>query len=248
MHHSSIRKSGFSLVELSIVLVILGLLTGGILGGKSLIDAAELRAVTTEFSQWQTAVNTYRQKYMDYPGDMETATRFWPDDTDNGNGDGVIGYHGSAYGGSDQPTEHFLFWQHLALAGLIQGEYTGESATGSSWHHAAGENAPVSKFGSASWAVDSTSDHENVMFDVPRSNVLEFGMPGVEEMVYGAAMTPEEAWNIDAKLDDGLPGKGGVVAIRWNDCTNATARTMLDSVYELAEDSALCSLMFRNGI
>lgn len=63
-----IYNGGFSLVELSIVLVILGLLTGGILGGQSLIKAAELRAVTTELDAFQTATNTFRQKYFALPG------------------------------------------------------------------------------------------------------------------------------------------------------------------------------------
>ncbi|MGB1539971.1 MAG: prepilin-type N-terminal cleavage/methylation domain-containing protein, partial [Rickettsiales bacterium] len=54
---------GFSLVELSIVLVILGLLTGGILGGQSLIRAAEMRAIATEYDAWKTAVNVFKDKY-----------------------------------------------------------------------------------------------------------------------------------------------------------------------------------------
>ena len=70
------QKQGFSLVELSIVLVILGLLTGGILTGQSLIRAAELRSVTTEFQKYQTAMMTFRDRYMALPGDMRNATAF----------------------------------------------------------------------------------------------------------------------------------------------------------------------------
>jgi prepilin-type N-terminal cleavage/methylation domain-containing protein len=60
-------KAAFSLVELSIVLVILGLLTGGILTGQNLIRAAELRAVVTEFNRYQTAVRTFEDKYSPFP-------------------------------------------------------------------------------------------------------------------------------------------------------------------------------------
>ena len=70
-------KNGFSLVELSIVLVILGLLTGGILGGQALIRAAELRAATTESQRYLAAINSFRDKYFALPGDMAIATRFW---------------------------------------------------------------------------------------------------------------------------------------------------------------------------
>lgn len=70
-------KHGFSLVELSIVLVILGLLTGGILAGQSLIRAAELRSVSTEQSRWVTAANSFRDKYFALPGDFRDATKFW---------------------------------------------------------------------------------------------------------------------------------------------------------------------------
>lgn len=99
---------GFSLVELSIVLVILGLLTGGILAGQSLIRAAELRSVITTTDRYQAAVYSFRDKYFALPGDMRNATSFWGDQatgpsacadagitdgtpgTCNGNGDGLI--------------------------------------------------------------------------------------------------------------------------------------------------------------
>lgn len=99
-------QKAFSLVELSIVLVILGLLTGGILAGQSLIRASELRAVVTEYERYIAASHTFRDKYMAIPGDMANATRFWGDDaalcadagitngtpgTCNGNANGSIG-------------------------------------------------------------------------------------------------------------------------------------------------------------
>ncbi|PZP83692.1 MAG: type II secretion system protein, partial [Azospirillum brasilense] len=63
MHRPS-PTHGFSLVELSIVLVILGLLTGGILGGQSLIRAAELRTISTDANRYITAAQTFRDKYF----------------------------------------------------------------------------------------------------------------------------------------------------------------------------------------
>ena len=69
--------SAFSLVELSIVLVILGLLTGGILAGQSLIRAAQLRAVSTEYSRYVASINSFRDKYFGWPGDLRNATAFW---------------------------------------------------------------------------------------------------------------------------------------------------------------------------
>jgi prepilin-type N-terminal cleavage/methylation domain-containing protein len=71
-------KSAFSLVELSIVLVILGLLVGGVLAGQSLIRAAQLRAVTAQVGQYAAASKTFRDKYFALPGDLPNATSFWP--------------------------------------------------------------------------------------------------------------------------------------------------------------------------
>ena len=70
-------RSAFSLVELAIVLVILGLLTGGILSGQALIAAAEVRKAATQFTRYQAAVWTFRDKYFAMPGDMTNADKFW---------------------------------------------------------------------------------------------------------------------------------------------------------------------------
>lgn len=117
---------GFSLVELSIVLVILGLLTGGILTGQSLIRASELRSITTEYNRYIAAAQTFRDKYFALPGDMANATAFWGAAhatpatckttasssalTCNGNADGFI------QGVVATSNESFRFWQHLANA------------------------------------------------------------------------------------------------------------------------------------
>ena len=76
-HATRHTQLAFSLVELSIVLVILGLLVGGILSGQSLIRAATLRSFVKQHEQHYTAVMSFRDKYSQLPGDMNNATQFW---------------------------------------------------------------------------------------------------------------------------------------------------------------------------
>ena len=119
-------QRGFSLVELSIVLVILGLLTGGILTGQSLIRASELRSVVTQIQGFQSAAYSFRDKYFAMPGDMRNAESFWGTDpngcptntvqttrtqTCNGDGDGVIERR-TVGTGSD---ERFRAWQQRPM-------------------------------------------------------------------------------------------------------------------------------------
>ena len=73
-------RSGFTLLELSIVLVIIGLLAGGILVGRDLIHAAELRSVVSDVDKFTAAANTFRLKYNCIPGDCTNATDYWGTD------------------------------------------------------------------------------------------------------------------------------------------------------------------------
>src|ERR1700712_5355694 len=68
------KTQGFTLIELSIVLVIIGLIVGGVLVGQDLIRAAEIRATISQIEKFNTAVNTFRGKYNAIPGDMNLST------------------------------------------------------------------------------------------------------------------------------------------------------------------------------
>src|SRR6201999_103149 len=68
--HKRTSEQGFTLIELSIVLVIIGLIVGGVLVGQDLIRAAEIRATLTQVEKFNTAVNTFYGKYGALPGDM----------------------------------------------------------------------------------------------------------------------------------------------------------------------------------
>ena len=63
------KNKGFTLIELSIVLVIIGLIVGGVLVGQDLIKAAEIRATVSQVEGYNSAVNTFRLKYNGLPGD-----------------------------------------------------------------------------------------------------------------------------------------------------------------------------------
>src|SRR3982751_930235 len=67
-------EKGFTLIELSIVLVIIGLIVGGVLVGQDLIRAAEVRATISQIEKYNTAVNTFRGKYNALPGDLNAST------------------------------------------------------------------------------------------------------------------------------------------------------------------------------
>ena len=64
-------ERGFTLIELSIVLVIIGLIVGGVLVGQDLIRAAAVRAQVSQIEKYNTAVNTFRDKYGALPGDIQ---------------------------------------------------------------------------------------------------------------------------------------------------------------------------------
>ncbi|WP_419661996.1 hypothetical protein Dvar_24380 [Desulfosarcina variabilis str. Montpellier] len=109
------NQKGFTLVEIAIVLVIIGLLIGGVLKGQAMIQNAKVKRVVKSADELRAAVYTFYDKYGMFPGD-ETVDNS-SSDSSNGDGNGRVTFG----------TEHFELFEDLVLAGIIDGTYNGTS-------------------------------------------------------------------------------------------------------------------------
>src|SRR5260221_5395679 len=124
-------EAGFTLVEVAIVLVIIGLLLGGILKGQEMITQAKIKNVINDFNGVTVAVTSYQDRYRALPGDDQNAAARWaaqaPATATPPNGDGKIDgvYNANNTGGTNQPPaatpQSNLFWEHPPIAGFCPG-------------------------------------------------------------------------------------------------------------------------------
>jgi prepilin-type N-terminal cleavage/methylation domain-containing protein len=257
-------QKGFSLVELSIVLVILGLLTGGILSGQSLIRAAELRSVVTEYQRYVTAVQSFRNQYMALPGDMKNASAFWgrnnaacpthggastPNGTCNGNGDNIVTYDVTT---ANATNENFQFWHQLSLSGLISGNFTGVNH--STTNEAAsrrngylGVNVPAGRIGTSRWNILHIDSSEVIV--ASHFRILGSRFEIFEGVVLGNVhlLTSEEMYSLDSKIDDTKPfsGEFGSVRIPCSTAPNNNPSNV-NADYNLSDKSKICRPAFYN--
>lgn len=261
MEHSAKKRSAFTLVELSVVLVIIGLIVGGILAGQEMIRGSELNRVLADKDRINAAINTYRSKYSALPGDMRNATDFWGTasggcplgartgtQTCNGNGDGLVG--GTWHGADPTMIEMFLAMQHMALAGLLQGTYSGMGV--SSYSEAApGINSPITSIQGATFMMFGQLGGHAEFFNVIPRNALIFGATNSStSLAMWPILTTSEAQGLDSKIDDGKPGTGivlGLIALSpWakpsQGCSSTTVAAT--AIYSTNYSGPQCSLMF----
>ncbi|MDK2123174.1 prepilin-type N-terminal cleavage/methylation domain-containing protein [Parachitinimonas caeni] len=178
------QQSGFTLIEIAIVLVIIGLLLGGVLKGQELIENGKIKNVINDFNGISAAVNAYRDRYRALPGDDNQATaRGWAG-SPNGNGNGQIA-PGNPFtlGG-----ENLNFWRHLRYAGLISGDPT--------------------------VAVVATALPKNAydgLVGVTQASAGVLGGLGPNLLCFGS-LPGKAAGAVDTQLDDGNPGTGSIRA------------------------------------
>lgn len=267
MAHS--RNQGISLVEVSVVLVIIGLLAGAVIAGQALMKSSQLQSVLSDVDRFKTAVGSFRDKYKEFPGDMPNATNYWGTDagcpatpsnvlpkkeTCNGNGDGYIGdTAGSVLGGAGNWYETYRLWQHLANSGFIEGQYSGAYSSLIPGIDAnPGINLPASKVTPAGYSLlNGGVGAAGGVFNAQYHHVIVFGTPGGNNVSnYKPAITTDEALMLDQKADDGMPGMGHILsftsalAATPNCATGTTENT---AQYKVASTGIQCSLIFITG-
>lgn len=211
-------QKGFTLVELAIVLVIIGLIVGGVLVGQDMIKAAELRAAVGQIEKLDTAVNVFRNKYNGIPGDLNSPASFGftvPSIT-TGQGNSVL--DGGAAGRMD--SEPGIFFAHLYSANLISENIAVSTVqdTTTTMLTSIASYAPASKLGRGIHLLAlSTGGVNYYMMDNP--SIANTGV-----LTYNhTALPPIIAYNIDNKYDDSNPSTGKVVEM--DDLTTAATAT-----------------------
>jgi len=262
------RRAGFTLLELSIVLVIIGLVVGGVLVGTDLIKSAKLQKVVREAQSYANAVSTFKLKYNGLPGDLLDAESFFPDQVWNASaaspdlapasalGDGVLS---AAFEGADA-------WRQLALAGLINASnLSGSESCGAdgtspvSCDQRRDITAPGSAYSDkATWFIGhNLFTQKNAVMISSTGGGFYYGWNP-----HGSVLTSLGVRNIDTKLDDGLPRSGSVRPATHGDSRMSSDETSPDIYYKCLYDAGgsaeivyagrdgevACTLVFPLGI
>jgi hypothetical protein len=208
--------------------------------GRDLINAATIRSQITQIEKYNAAVNTFRGKYGYLPGDIPNPSAqqfgFAPRWINEGQGDGNGILEGVNAGGPNQSSpwlqgagETVLFWMDLSTAGLIDGGFNSATATNPPASVALGSMGlylPTAKIGSGNYLYvysggwQAAYNWDNFAPTYPTGDGHNYfgtiAYPGEENsgQIYGSlGITVVQAYNIDKKMDDGLPQSGNVIAL-----------------------------------
>jgi prepilin-type N-terminal cleavage/methylation domain-containing protein len=191
------QQSGFTLVEIAIVLVIIGLLLGGILKGQELINSAKVKNLANDFRVIPTYIYAYQDKFRSLPGD-DSAAAAHVSAPNSGNGNGTID---GAWNADESSTaiESNLFWEHVRLANLAAGPTTPGVGFG-----------PVNAMGGR--------------VGVTSANAAQAlgGLTGTY-MVCSDAIPGKFVKQLDIQMDDGDTAKGSMRAVPAGETNPATA-------------------------
>ena len=209
-------KKAFSLVELSIVLIIIGLLVGGVTTGSKLIESSKLNKLVNEISSIKITYHTFKSIYEMAPGDLDIAqSYFGTTGIVNGDGDGKIEYS----------SETLNVPAQLEKAELLE-------------YRTDGGYLNLESFDSRVWIIHSLG-HAGY-FNFPSNNLLQIGAYG---LINDAFLTPIQAYKVDTKLDDGISKSGKLSYKAHGTVTHTTCSGGGDN-YDLTSDEIGCNIVY----
>ncbi len=233
------RQSGFTLVEIAIVLVIIGLLLGGIIQGQQLINSARVKNLAETNSGVQAAYFGFIDRYRQIPGDMVNTT------ATNAIGVTIAG-GGNGNGRLDNPAddpavfdENNAAWEQLSKAGFIQGSFAGTAGQQPLFNN---NLAPVNAFNNP-MLLGVTADYQDTATAVARLH-----------LVIGRGIPVQILRELDVKVDDGVPDTGVLRATlqvpsvfkgtdNWGG-SDASVTCVNGSIYDVASNSPDCNGVF----
>jgi prepilin-type N-terminal cleavage/methylation domain-containing protein len=215
------KSSGFTLIEIAIVLVIIGLLLGGVLKGQELITSARVRNLISQQDGIKAAFFGFQDRYRALPGDYASASTniTCAGGCPNGDGNGHIDSPDTP-GSTATVHEEIFAWTHLTAAGFLNGSYSANSATTS----AAPGNTPTNPY----------SVYLQLIYDQTYGDPAGSPVPWRHNLKTGFQVPVEILAEIDRKIDDGKPFSG---AFQYSDydpfnggpnvleCVNTTDQT-----------------------
>lgn len=248
---------GFTLVELSIVLVIIGLLIGGILVGQSLVESTKINMQIKQIQQFDIAVSNFKSKFKQIPGDCSICNH--GNGALNGNNNKIIGN-----GTSTTPT-HLIydeaghFFSDLSKMGMLS-EYYATVNVRTTFNIGIGKQFPKAKIGKAGfWA--TTNYLGQIYYGYVSKDSSQGGNVWTNcagGFMCDRVLTPEQAAGVDSKFDDGVPTTGDVTTIgSWDipntiipfePATSNASSCNLGTKYNLNLSTALCNLTFKSTV
>jgi prepilin-type N-terminal cleavage/methylation domain-containing protein len=194
------KQAGFTLIELAIVLVIIGLLLGGVLKGQELINSAKVKNLANDFRTIPVYIYGYQDKFKALPGDDKNSVAHVGSAALPGDGNGALGGNWFDAGANDA-SEAYQFWRHVRLANLASGV---TDITNADWRPTNADGGPIG-------IMAGTNDATKTAMKDGSGNAIKGSYVICSQGILGKYVI-----QLDVTMDDGNSSTGSMLAAKTN--------------------------------